>query len=95
MSETSQFAADVEAAIDGPDVHISRVRCGGYSGWEDIVEVACGKTIGSVFKLYDNPGAMPPAAVQMKSILPVIRKKEAERLAEEEALNSTLARLYV
>lgn len=94
MSETSQFVDEVEASLDGPDVRIHSVRAGGYSGWEDIVEVACGKTIGSVIKSYTG-GKMPPAAEQMKHILPFIRKREAERLAEEAALDATVARFYV
>lgn len=94
MSDINQLVAEVEAAIDGPDVRIVRIRPGGYSGWEAVIEVACGKTIGDVIKTYCGTPA-PPVAEQMKDILPFIRAMEARRLAEEEALMSTVARFYV
>jgi hypothetical protein len=96
MSETETFLAEVERHIEGhDDIRIEGVRAGGVSGWEDMVYIACGKTVGFVFKLYDREGCSVEQQMANGGFIDGLRNREAKRLADEEALMSTVARFYV
>jgi hypothetical protein len=90
---TDEFVTEVEALLVGTDVQIVQVRPGGVSGWEDIIEIACGKSTGNIWFQYDRPDSMSTAA-QVKVVSNFVRKREAERLANLAAVESTVARFY-
>jgi hypothetical protein len=81
----------ITECIDGDDIRITRI--GPVSGgWDDAITLACGETSGSIMLLLGKlPGDI---SKQMKTMLPALRKREARRLAEVAAEDSTLIWLY-
>lgn len=101
MNDTEKFVADIGRLIAGhDDIRIVEVQAGGVSGYEDFVYIACGKTRARLFQTYsgrDGHCQGPSAEKQLAggAFIASLRQREAQRLADDEALQSTVARFYV
>jgi hypothetical protein len=100
VNDTEKFVADIQQLIaEHDDIRIVEVQTGGVSGYEDFVYLACGKSRARVFQTYsgrDGHCQGPSAEKQLADgkLIADLRQREAQRLADEEALQSTVARFY-
>jgi hypothetical protein len=91
-----EFVTEVQRLIDGDDIHIAEIHRYGVSGFETFVHLACGKTRARVFMVHNtNRSPAETAQQQVPDTLKFLRLREAQRLADDEALQSTVARFYV
>lgn len=83
----------VEALLDGDDVRIVFVgAC--HGGWDDCLILECGKTKATIMITVHGHPTYRDVTAQTRDILPFLRKREAERLADEAIIDGTMARFY-
>lgn len=87
--------AEIERHIDGDDIRVTWVGATS-AGWDDAVRVSCGESHNSILlRLGEMPDDIPE---QMAIIVPVLREREAFRVAhaaaKEAAENSSFIWLY-
>lgn len=97
LAEANAYGDRVEQLLaEEPDIRV--VCCTAiHNGWDDGVIIACGETQHTIVVRIAKPYGMKEMDIesQVKFAIPAIRAREASRLADIEAVQSTVARFYV